>query len=298
MSPTQSEFGYTVTTEFIDAVNGWVLVPNPDDFLSGILFRTGDGGLHWKESPAPFGGGALQFLDNRHGWMMASLGAGAGSMAVAIHVTNDAGATWNTAYTNDPNQPGAGDSLPLGGLKDGISPLDTRRAWIGGVVYEPGRIYLYQTADGGRTWAPSPVAAPEGYELAELETTGPIFVSSQIAFLPVHISSQEGVMLAIFTSRDGGSSWLASPTLIPQGGSVDFVSPETAFAWNGTSFYTTRDAAQNWTPVTADVDFTDSFAGMDFVTAQVGFVLSDQGDRGQHVYVTRDAGATWNLVGH
>jgi photosystem II stability/assembly factor-like uncharacterized protein len=173
-----------------------------------------------------------------------------------------------------------------------------QRAWIGGVIYEPGRIYLYQTSDAGRIWAASPVKAPDGYQEAELETTGPIFATTQIAFLPVHMSSQNGIMLAIYVSRDGGSSWIATPALIPQGGSMDFVSADVGFVWNGTSFYVTNDAAQTWTPITPDVDFTDSFAGMDFVTPQVGFLLSDQGDRGQHVYVTRDSGATWNLVGH
>jgi len=298
VSPTASDYGYSVTTEFLDSQHGWVLVPNLEDWLSGILFRTSDGGAHWNESPVPFGGGALQFIDGRRGWMMASLGAGAGSMAVGVHQTEDGGASWTQTYVNDPNQTGSGASLPLGGLKDGITPVSMQQAWIGGVIYEPGRIYLYQTADGGRTWAQSSVTAPDGYELAELETTGPIFATSQVAFLPVHMSSQNGIMLAVYVSRDGGGSWLASPTFVPQGGSIDFVSAETGFAWNGTDFYVTHDAAQTWAPVRPDVDFTDSFAGMDFVTPEVGFVLSDQGDRGQHVYVTRDSGATWTLVGH
>jgi photosystem II stability/assembly factor-like uncharacterized protein len=45
-----------------------------------------------------------------------------------------------------------------------------------------------------------------------------------------------------------------------------------------------------------DVDFTDSFAGMDFVTPQVGFVLSDRGDAEPQVYVTYNSGATWEVV--
>ena len=299
VSPTQaSSYGYSVSAEFIDNLHGWVLVPNPDDWLSGILYRTADGGANWKESPVPFGGGALEFLDNRQGWMMASLGAGAGSMAVAIYQTDDAGATWTRTYINDPNQPGSGDSLPLGGLKNGITPASMQRAWIGGVVYEPGRFYLYQTADSGRTWTPSPLTAPEGYELAELQTPGPIFVNPQVAVLPVHLSSQYGVMLAVYVSRDGGDKWLLSPQFIPQGGSIDFVSPEIGFAWNGRSFYVTHDAAQTWAVISPDMDFTDSLAGIDFVTEQVGFVLSDQGDRGKRLYVTRDAGATWDIVGN
>jgi photosystem II stability/assembly factor-like uncharacterized protein len=297
VSPIESAFGYSVTTEFIDHQRGWVLIPNPEDWLSGILYRTSDGGAHWNESPAPFGGGALQFIDNQHGWMMASLGAGAGSMAIAVHQTEDAGASWVRTYVNDPTQQGAGGSLPLGGLKDGITPISMQQAWIGGVVYEPGRTYQYQTADAGRTWAPSPVAAPDGYELAEVQTPGPIFAGPQIAFLPVHLSSQYGVLLAVYVSRDGGASWLLTPQFLPQGGSLDFVSPEIGFAWNGNSFYMTLDAAQSWASISPDVDFTDSFTGMDFVSGQVGFVLSDQGNRGRHLYVTRDGAATWEIVG-
>jgi photosystem II stability/assembly factor-like uncharacterized protein len=297
VSPIDGEFGYAVTTEFIDGLHGWVLAANPDDALNGILYRTSDGGVNWREAPVPFGGGTLQFIDEKRGWMMASLGAGAGSMAIAVHVTQDSGATWTQTYVNDPTQSGAGDSLPLGGLKDGITPISTDSAWIGGVVYEPGRIYLYQTTDGGRRWAGSPIEAPEDYREAELETTGPIFVDAQVAILPLHMSSQVGVKLATYISRDGGASWRLNPEFIPHGGSVDFVTADVGFAWNGQNFYLTTNAANSWTAIAPDVDFTDSFAGMDFVTPQVGFVLSDRGDSEPRVYVTYDSGATWGAVG-
>jgi photosystem II stability/assembly factor-like uncharacterized protein len=35
---------------------------------------------------------------------------------------------------------------------------------------------------------------------------------------------------------------------------------------------------------------------MDFVTPQVGFVLSDRGDSEPRVYITYDSGATWEAV--
>jgi photosystem II stability/assembly factor-like uncharacterized protein len=297
VSPTSVDsFGYATTTDFIDSLRGWALVSNPADMLSGILYRTSDGGATWDQAAVPFGGGALRFVDGRNGWMMASLGAGAGSMAIGVFQTQDSGATWSQEYINDPTQPGAGNSLPLGGLKNGITPIDALRAWIGGVTYEPGRIYIYQTTDGGRTWASSPVTTPVEYKEAELQTAGPYFVDPEVAFLPVHISYQQGVMLAVYASRDGGASWTLAPQYIPQGGSIDFVSREVGFAWNGHNFYVTTDGAQNWTSIAPDVDFTDSFAGMDFVSPQVGFVLTDQGDRGKRLYVTRDAGNTWNTA--
>ena len=110
---------------------------------TGILYRSGDGGLTWNESPVPFGAGSIQFLDAKQGWAMADLGAGAGSMAVSIFQTADAGTTWTRTFTDDPSQNGAGESLPLGELKDGMWASSMQVAWVGGVTYAPGTVYLY-----------------------------------------------------------------------------------------------------------------------------------------------------------
>lgn len=298
VSPSgENALGYAVDSDFLDLDHAWILVPDSNNMLAGSLYQTTDGGTNWTKSAVPFGGGDLHFLSANQGWMMASLGAGAGSMGVGVFRTTDGGATWTQTYVNDPNQPGAGDSLPLGGLKDGLAATDMRNAWIGGVTYTPGVIYLYQTQDAGHTWALSPLKIPDGYDQAEFETTGPIFASPTIAYLPVHVSSQNGVMLAIYVSRDGGASWLLTPTLIPMGGSFDVVSSKIAVAWNGTNFYLTNDTAQTWSIVPPDVKFSDNFSGLDFVTAQVGYALTNDGAGGFGLYVTTDGAATWNSLG-
>lgn len=292
-----SPLGYAATIDFLDSTQGWVLIADSSDPFKGTMYRTTDGGATWTTISVPFGGGDIQFLDADNGWVMASLGAGAGSMGVAVFQTTDGGATWTQTYTNDPNQQGAGDSLPLGGLKDGLTALDMQTAWIGGVIYAPGVIYLYQTKDGGRSWNQSPLQVPAGYEQGELETIGPEFITSSIAYLPVHVSSQNGVMLAVYISRDGGQSWLLTPTLIPQGGTLDFVSPTDGFVWNSSVFYVTRDGAQTWTTVSPDVAFGDDFAGMDFVSATTGFLLTNDVTGARNLYKTTDGGATWNILG-
>ncbi len=289
--------GYGATSSFFDTQHAWVLVPDPNDMLKGTLFRTEDGGATWSNVAVPFGGGDMRFLDGKHGWMMASLGAGAGSMGVAILQTSDGGATWNQTYTNDPNQAKAGTSLPLGGLKDGLSPVDMQIAWVGGVIYTPGDVYLYQTTDGGANWTQVSVPVPAGYEQAQLETRGPLFVTTNTAYLPVSISSQNGVVMAVYISHDGGKTWTRSPMLIPQGGQMDFVSGQDGFVWNGTSFYVTHDGAQSWATVTPDVAFAEGFAGMDFVSPTTGFVITSDASGNHALYKTTDGAKTWNRLG-
>lgn len=289
--------GFSASSDFLDALHGWIVITDSKNPDAGMLYWTSDGGKNWLSEVVPFGSGSLHFLDANKGWIMASLGAAAGSMAVAIFQTTDGGKTWTQTYTNDPNQAGSASSLPLGGLKDGMTPLDGQTAFIGGVIYTPGVIYLYKTSDGGHTWNSITVQVPLGYELADYDTVGPKFVTSKDAFLPVQVSSQNGVVLAIYVSHDGGFTWVLTRTMIPQGASMEFVSPTQGFVWNGTAFYVTHDGAGSWTTVPPDVAFGDNFAGMDFISPTTGFILTNDVTGARNLYKTVDGAATWTVLG-
>jgi hypothetical protein len=136
--PDVTETGYTVETFVFDRNHVWVQKPDFNNFPNnGLLYRTTDGGLSWTISSTPFSSGDLNFTDVSNGWMLADLGVGAGSNAVAVFQTMDGGATWTQTYTNDPNNPDAGDSLPLGGIKSDLVPLNAQTAWVTGVIYSP-----------------------------------------------------------------------------------------------------------------------------------------------------------------
>jgi photosystem II stability/assembly factor-like uncharacterized protein len=286
-------FGFGTANTFLNASQAWVMVADSSDPIgSGLLYRTGDGGLTWTVYPVPFGGGEMAFLDEDSGWMMAYLGIAAGSMGVSIYRTNDGGATWTQTYTNDPNLANAGDSLPLGGIKNDLVPLDTGTAWVGGVVYAPETFYLYKTIDGGATWSPQTIPAAPGMQNTDISIdNGPIFVSPNDGILPIRFMG-ETQRTGFYATRDGGVNW-EFVTFMPGAGEVDFVSPSDGFFWTGEQFFITADGAQTWTNINSDAPFADSFAGMDFVNTRTGWVWAYNVTGPNDLYKTVDGGATW-----
>lgn len=286
-------FGYGTANTFLSASQAWVLVMDASDPVgSGLLYRTDDGGLNWTVYPVPFGSGDMVFTDESSGWMMASLGVAAGSMAVSIYRTEDGGATWTQTYTNDPNLADAGDSLPLGGIKNNLTPLDADTAWVGGVIYAPETFYLYKTTDGGVTWTPQTLPAAPGMQNTDLAIDhGPIFTSPSEAILPIRFTG-DITQTGFYATHDAGVNW-EFVTFLPGAGTVDFVSSSDGFFWTGEQFFFTVDGAQTWTTINPDTLFADSFAGMDFVNTRTGWVWTYDANGNYGLYKTTDGGTTW-----
>ena len=293
-----TEVGSTVETFMLDNEHVWVQKPDFNNFPNnGLLYYTADGGLSWSISSTPFSGGDLSFVNENNGWMLADLGVGAGSNAVAVFQTRDSGATWTQTYTNDPNLPDAGDSLPLGGLKSDLVARTMQNAWVGGVTYAPGTIYLYRTNDSGRTWSQVAFDLPAGAEDFELgiDRDQMQFVGEDGGFLVVRMSG-DSTETAVYVTSDGGETWSLTPTLIPEAGASNFLSAQEAIIFNGQQFYVTRDAGQVWTTVAPDIVFGDSFAAMDFVNLNSGWVITLDPNSHRSLYRTTDGGATWSPV--
>lgn len=292
--PDVDEVGSTVETFILDNNHAWVQKPDFNNFPNnGLLYRTTDGGLNWTISSTPFSGGDLSFIDLNNGWMLADLGVGAGSNAVAVFQTRDGGATWNQTYTNDPTLPEASDSLPLGGLKADLVPRNMQTAWVDGVTYSSGTIYLYRTDDGGQTWSLVSMELPEGAENFELgiDPDQMQFVSADDGFLVVRMAG-DATQTAVYITRDGGDTWMLTPTIIPEAGASDFMSAQEAVIYNGEQFYVTRDAGRTWTTVTPNIVFGDSFVTMDFVNLISGWIVTVAENK-YALYRTLDGGSTW-----
>jgi len=292
-----TEAGYKVKLSVLlnDAV--WAQTPDFENYPnSGFLFHTSDGGLTWTKTSTPFSTADITFLDDDNGWALADLGAGAGSNAVAVYQTTDGGANWKQTYINDPNDPSAKDSLPLGGIKSGLVPLNMQTAWVTGVTYSSGSVYLYRTDDAGANWAlVTSLPLPPGAESAELGSEQMRFITAEDAFMTVHVAGAD-FKTAVYVSNDAGNTWSLTPTLIPNGRAADFVSATDMVIYNGEQFYVTHDAAHTWSIMPPDVAFGETFVMMDFVNAFSGWVITLDSANHRALYRTTDGGATWSPV--
>jgi photosystem II stability/assembly factor-like uncharacterized protein len=290
------ESGYSVGAFFLDRDHAWVQRPDMDKYPnSGTLYRTTDGGLTWENFIVPFSGGDLSFADAQNGWMLADLGAGAGSNAVAVFQTTDGGSSWEKTYTNDPNEEDASDSLPLGGLKSDLVPMDMHQAWVTGVVYAPGEIYLYRTTDQGRSWKQVPMPLPadaQNFELG-IDRDQMKFVSPKDGYLALRMSG-DATQTAVYVTHDAGNTWRLTPTVLNGAGASSFLTRQEAVIYNGEQFQVTRDAAQTWSAVVPDISFGETFAGMEFVNLTSGWVITiDPSTNHRSLYRTQDGGSTW-----
>jgi photosystem II stability/assembly factor-like uncharacterized protein len=294
--PEMTEAGYGVDWFVLDNDRVWIQQPDFANYpYSGLQFRTTDGGINWNKLEVPYSGAKISFLDANNGWALADLGVGAGSNAVAVYQTSDGGAAWNLKFVNDPNRAGAGDSIPLSGLKFGLTARDMQTAWVYGVVYAPGASYLFRTDNSGETWSQIELPLPPGGENAELGIEQLSFVSANDAYLLMRAVAETST-LAVYVSNDAGETWSLTPTLLPGGGFADFLPAGEVVLYNRDQFYVTRDAAQTWKNVQPDIAFGEIFAGMDFLDASTGYVITQDTTGRRSLYRTDNGGETWYPV--
>ena len=296
--PNVEETGFSVDTFMLDNDHVWVQKPDFEKFPnSGVLYRTTDGGVTWTNAVVPFSRGDIKFLDPNDGWVLADLGVGAGSNAVAVYQTTDGGETWEQTYINDPNDANASDSLPLGGIKSDLVPLNMKTAWVSGVTYAPGTVYLYRTDDGGHNWTQVSMSLPAGAENFEVDIDRDQMklVSATDGFLALRMAG-DSTQTAVYVTQDSGNTW-ATPSLPLHGaGASVFLSAQEAIIYNGEQFYVTHDGARTWVTVSPNISFGDSFAGMEFVNTLSGWVLILDAANHRTLYKTTDGGTTWSVI--
>jgi len=275
---------------FLNVNQGWVVVP-ASDFLTGVLYRTSDGGNTWQSTSVPFGATQLFFLDAENGWAMADRGSSAGSQAVDIYQTTDNGQTWIAVYQMTPGQADEPGTIPYTGSKLGISFHDTLNGWITGTVSTPNTAWIFTTGDGGRTWSKQNLVIPANYQSSILAIQPPRFYGVAEGLLAVRLT-QASSATSLFTTNDSGVSW-QNTNPVPVSGPIDCISLQACWVWNGVTLAATEDSGKTWRQARTNVNLSSSLVLIDFTSQTNGFALSIPQIGSSILYQTVDGGKTW-----
>jgi photosystem II stability/assembly factor-like uncharacterized protein len=298
--PGIGSIGLSANLSVLNTNHVWVLMPGPD-YFSGTLYRTIDAGMTWSSNTVPFGGAYLQFLDQSRGFALADRGAAAGSEAVELFQTSDGGANWISIFHNDPGLAGSSDSLPLAGIKNGMTFSDALTGWVTGSIPVDGEIFLYITHNGGVSWSQQSLPLPPGYQAYQYLPQAPVFFGKD-GYLPLTVYQSGTTDITFYTSHDGGLSWAGDPAnanKVIKPGLPAFADALQLWCWDGgTRLYTSTDGAQTWQATQASLDLSGSLSRLEFVPGFTGWALTRLDDAGHsQLYRTTD-GTNWTPLIH
>lgn len=322
----QAASSFVSGVSFATATVGWAVVDAPG---SGVyLFETTDAGGQWRymrEIHAEANGayGWVRFVSATVGWAGAG-DVGSNGPSTLLHTT-DGGSTWKTL----PGVPSVGSSATP-------SFVTSTVGFLRGTVGPGGSTGLLVTTNGGSTWNPLAVPVARGLSgtvfpaLPEMSgATGalPFLVGPTPSELTA--GEQPTVTVGFDTTTDGGSTWVAGPSLLATAvtgfstvlSTVGWIAagPAAAVAtpsdwWvlspNKTgriAVRVTHDAGTIWTnelgrglptihvPSVLDHQVNTPIV-LQAITGQIAVVVVQTSPSEWSTYVTTDGGSVWSLL--
>jgi photosystem II stability/assembly factor-like uncharacterized protein len=250
-----------ITLTAVDADDAWVVAWDQNGTpTTAETWRTSDGGASWQRTDVsirPEGDPTIFFLDRVHGWLgIPVAGLSAGNFQARLFSTADGGASWTPVRGEL-----AGGTVPVAG----VMFIDAEHGW--GVPDAAQGGDLYGTNDGGHSWKPAVIPAPDGFTGPRQPVGLPIFADARNGVLPVRL----------------GTATNAFP-VAGLGGTVRL------------DLYATHDGGGRWTPTTplSDVPAASAFA----ILPSVGVLSASQWIVATEatLYITGDAGTTWQAT--
>jgi photosystem II stability/assembly factor-like uncharacterized protein len=133
--------------------------------------------------------------------------------------------------------------------------LDAASGWAASRDDLTGSLTVWRTADGGSSWASSPVQGVESLP-SDIASAELMFLDSKTGWLVVKLQSSSSFSLgALFKTEDGGQSWKA--LTLPVAGVVLFTDDEHGWVTGGVSgedVYLTEDGGLTWQRLVDETD--------------------------------------------
>jgi photosystem II stability/assembly factor-like uncharacterized protein len=264
-SPTPAGLSF-YAMDFLDPDHGWAVL-HPPVGTTLTVYATSDGGRTWRARgalrspanvviPSTLGSSRrLQFSDADHG-LFSPVPSGPG--ALTLLVTGDGGATWQRTAVAAPQGAAVetvgtapptmfADGTGLLPVWTAASPLDT-----------PGRseLYVYSTADHGRTWR-GPRAALSSAAIGGDRVADVRIIDARHWWVVSRPSSRSQGPEAwhVSSTADGGRTWTAPlsspPSLMDLAGHGGDVGWGVYQPWNtaAANLAVTSDGGSHWTAV-------------------------------------------------
>lgn len=273
--------------QFLDRRHGWVTTVG-----HSRIYRTSDGGRSWRVvvppgCPGVCEGGAIDFLDLRHGYALLETPA----RDNAFFRTSDGGRTWQLV-----SRPTAYGLIAFTSSGHGF-------AFGGPVQLLPGLLMplppfgnLYVTNDGGRTWSRLDIGGSSSFVEQPFGVFGQQAVVVQNAPNP-----PGGVELrpsAVYVSPDAGRSWVGHPIPLSVGvpPAIDIASPLVWVFPSRWNLFLTADAGRHWRKISLLRGLPRTraawIAKVAFSSRRIGWAILDR-----HLFRTTDGGLHWKAAG-
>ncbi|NLW72287.1 MAG: hypothetical protein GXY37_05320 [Chloroflexi bacterium] len=286
---------------FLGSNNAWLLLSQGEQ--SSTLFYTTDGAKSWKKSELPFAGGKIQFVhaDNTgkaSGVIFSDLGAGAGSQWIAIYVSADGGQTWQQTFTHTP---GEGQSaLPAGGTKSGLSYNGDQRLWVAGSAPIENFLYLYHSADLGKSWSAQTCDMQQVAETVMYDTYPPEWVSGTEAFLRIKVFYGAAEMKTVFChTSDHGETWNFA-SILDEINLQQFVDSQHGWVGDENHLMRSIDEARSWEDLSTGLPAGETVVSFNFSTPSLGILITNPSNGNNFdenkLYLSIDGGISWTLL--